>query len=199
MQLRLRTGTRLWRVHSVHRAAEAMNPTAHPDATRGGRFDSRDGSYAYLYLGNTQQAALAETLTRDLPLDGGPRLLPHRALVGHRLSEVEVSTGITVVSLHGAALTQLGQDTWLTKSDARDYELTRAWADAIRSWAPKAGGFSYRCRHDEDQIDHVLFTTPAITTHPRLTPTGTSIELDSPHGHTLVRGILAHYNAALSR
>ena len=189
----------MWRVHSVHRDAEAMNPTGRPDPVSGGRFDSLDGSYAYLYLGNSQRAALAEALTRDLPLEDEPRLVPHRVLHGRRLSEVEATRSIAVVSVHGPGLTQLGQDTWLTKCDARNYRLTREWAHAIRSWAPTTAGFTYRCRHDEDQLACVLFTPPTIAMHPRLAATGTHIDLDTAEGHTLVRGMLNLYNATLSR
>lgn len=196
---RLRRGTRLWRIHAAERDAIAMNPTPRPAAAAGGRFDSIDGSYAYCYLGASARAAIAETMTRDLPLDGAPRLVPRAALVRRQLSQVRLTTAIAVVTLHGPGLAQLGQDTWLTKSEARDYLLTRRWARTIRGWAPAGGGFASRCRHDEDEIAYVLFTDPEIATHPGLTATETTVALDTPTGHTLVRDVLAVYNATLAR
>lgn len=55
-------------MHSSRRAAHALNPTAQPDELAGGRFDSLDGSCAYLYLADSPEGAIAETICRDLPL-----------------------------------------------------------------------------------------------------------------------------------
>jgi len=195
----IRRGTRLWRVHAAHRAATTMNSTPHPHASSGGRFDSLDGSCAYLYAGGSIQAAVAETLTRDLPLDGTPRLLPRSALAHRRLSELQVNRALRLVALHGPGLAAVGQDTWLTKCEARDYPLTRRWAAAIRRWAPQAVGFVYRCRHDEDEFAYVFFAPPDVSECPFLSATGTRVDLDTPVGHLLVRAVLTRYHATLAR
>ena len=192
-------GSLLWRVHPADRAATSMNPTPRPTALRGGRFDSLDGSYAYLYAGRDERAALAETICRDLPLDGRPRLLPRAGLTARVLSQLRVTGSILLVRMHGSALAQLGQDTWVTKSDARDYVSTRLWAAAVRSWAPQCAGFGYRCRHDEDRQACVLFTAPEVTDHPKLEETGLHLPLDEPMGLALSRQVLAEHNAALTR
>jgi hypothetical protein len=176
-----------------------MHAEARRQAPVGGRFDSPDGSYAYLYVGVDPQAAIAEVLCRDLPFDGTPRLLPRIALAGRMLSRIEVTTGIRVVRLHGADLTQVGQDLWLTKSEPYDYPMTQAWAAAILRWVPKAGGLEYRCRHDEDRRAWCLVTPPDVATHPRLRATGRPLALGSPLGVVAVRAVLARHNAALSR
>ncbi|MDP9318320.1 MAG: RES family NAD+ phosphorylase [Actinomycetota bacterium] len=176
-----------------------MNPTARPCGDSGGRFDSLDGSYGYLYVGSDPDAAIAEAICRDLPFDGHPRIVPHRALVGLALTRIEVTTGMLVVSLHGADLAQVGQDLWLTKSDPDDYPVTRAWAAAILGWAPRAAGLVYRCRHDEDRIAWCLTCPPDVVAHPRLRVLARPLPLGSPLGLVAVRGVLARHNAALSR
>ncbi|MDP9398230.1 MAG: RES family NAD+ phosphorylase [Actinomycetota bacterium] len=177
-----------------------MNPTPAPSALRGGRFDSLDGSYAYLYVGEGPDAAIAETLCRDLPFAGSARIVPRRRIEGRMLTQLEVTRGLPVVSLHGPDLTQVGQDLWLTKSEPVDYDMTRAWAAAIRGWVPEAGGFVYRCRHDEDLQAWVLFTAPGVAVHPALAevPEG-SLPLDNGAGLVEVRRVLARHHATLAR
>nr|WP_271212057.1 RES domain-containing protein [Rhodococcus wratislaviensis]GLK38392.1 hypothetical protein GCM10017611_52590 [Rhodococcus wratislaviensis] len=66
-----------------HRAPHALNPTAQPDELAGGRFDSRDVSHAYLYLADSPDGAIAETICRDLPLDPSiARIVPASAVTG---------------------------------------------------------------------------------------------------------------------
>jgi len=80
--------TSLWRIHSATRGAAELNPTARPRVRVGGRFDSLDGSYAYLYVGDIPAAAVAETLCRNLPVDQSPRLIPRAKIAGRVLSEL---------------------------------------------------------------------------------------------------------------
>lgn len=196
----LAAGQRVFRVHHVRHLANAMNATPQPVLGSGGRFDCLNGSYAYTYLGGSTGAAIAETLCRDLPLDGSPRLIPASAIHALVLTELTVTAPLRTLQLHGPGLSQVGQDTWLTKSLPRDYILTRHWAQTIRSWAPKAGGFAYRCRTDEDEMAWVLFTGPGVATHPALDPVPErSVPLDSPAGRILLRTALRTYNAVLSR
>jgi hypothetical protein len=116
------------------------------------------------------------------------------------LTELAITAPLQVLSLHGAALTAVGQDTWLTKCLPRDYLLTRQWAAAIRTWEPQAEGFAHRCRHDEDELAWVLFTSPRTVTHPGLAVIpGQSYPLDEPLGQTILRSVLNKYNATLTR
>jgi len=195
----LMPGAELWRIHSTDRTATAMNPRAQPTARRGGRFDSLTGDYAYLYLGDSPEAAIAETLCRDLPLPGpGARLVPAAKLAGRVLSRVRVTAPIPLVTAHGGpALSQLGQDTWLNKCEPNKYVLTRRWAAAIAGWAPEAAGLAYRCRHDEDSLAWMLSTAPNRLEHPSLAVGGVRIALDEPLGRSLVRLVLTQFNAGL--
>jgi hypothetical protein len=194
----LPAGTLAWRIHRASYAATSFNPTAHPSELSGGRFDSLDGSFAYLYLGDSPEAAVAETLCRELPFDGRARLVPRNRLTGLVLSQIQVVDDLPVVLLHGAHLTQVGQDLWLTKSEARDYVLTRRWAVAIRAWAPSAVGFAYRCRHDEDRSAWVLFSDGAADPGASLrAQPSVDVALESSAGHWLVEAVLHAHNAAL--
>lgn len=197
----LAAGQRCYRVHATRNAADTFNATPQPTALSGGRFDSLDGSYAHLYVADTAGGAIAETLCRDLPFDGSPREIPRPLLRGLRLSEVEVAADLDVVLLHGAALNQVGQDLWLTKSEARDYELTRQWAAAIRAWVPDCRGFEYRARHNEDLISWVLFKNSSVTKSAVSVPAvpGLGVDLDSGAGELLVGDVLQAYNATLGR
>ncbi|MFZ2177301.1 MAG: RES family NAD+ phosphorylase [Rhodococcus sp. (in: high G+C Gram-positive bacteria)] len=166
----LTAGTVVWRVHSSHRAPHTPNPTAQPDELAGGRFDSLDGSYAYLYIADTPDGAIAETICRDLPLDPTiARIVPSSAVAGRTLTALTVTRSLTTAALHGPHLAAVGQDLWLTKCEARHYVTTRRWAHAIRAADPDLDGLAYRPRHNEDTLAWILTTDPAITPHPDLT------------------------------
>ncbi|WP_009479878.1 RES domain-containing protein [Rhodococcus sp. JVH1] len=63
-------GTELWRIRHGTYAANAVNPTAQSTVPGGARFDSLTGDYAYTYLGDPPEAAVAETLCRDVAVTG---------------------------------------------------------------------------------------------------------------------------------
>lgn len=102
-------GTLLYRVHHEAHAANELNPTI-PGRYGGGRFDSHDGSYSYLYASTAPEGAIAERLMRLLKFGTGPRLLPELSVSGLILSELRVETPIPVLSLVGADAAQVGQD-----------------------------------------------------------------------------------------
>lgn len=194
----LSRGTELWRIHSARYAAHLVNRTPQPTVPGGARFDSLTGDYAYTYLGDSPEAAVAETLCRDLAVTGSPRLVPRARIAGRVLSRLTVTTDVTVIALHGPHLSAVGQDTWLAKSDPADYLHTRTWVRALFAAAPAAAGLVYRCRHNEDQFAWMLTTDPANPSHPALEIVGASLDLHSPAGLVLVERILAHYNATLA-
>ena len=197
----LPAGTRLHRVHGPH-PADGFNWTAQPSIRSGGRFDSLDGSYGYTYLGEVPDAAIAETLTRDLPLDGWARQVPRHRLGSRTLTTVVTNRDLPVLALHGAALTHVGSPLDLTKSATGEYLTTRAWAHALRTWLPEVAGFRYRCRHDEDLFADVLFDDGPTARHARargaLDALDDSTALDGPTGQHLVRAVLRAHNATLS-
>lgn len=192
---KLASGTRLFRMHSDEFDSLTFNPTVASHPLRGGRFDSDDGAYSYLYAGEDFETVIAEALVRDLPSGPiPPRLIPRVQLARKVLSELVLGQSLQVVSLIGADLGHVGQDAWLTKCAASDYALTRRWAAAIRAWAPKAAGFVWRSYRDEERDAYVLFGDRV--------PRGalghvSSIAADSGRGLLLVKRVLQAHNAGV--
>lgn len=160
-------GSTLWRVHSDRFNGGALNPTPQPapaagSPVTGGRFDSLDGSYAYLYASENERGAFAESFARDLDYTrSGARPLPYALVHGKNISSVNVLRDIDVVVAYGAGAQQLGQDTWLTTCDEDDYPLCRQWAAAVRLWAPAADGLVWKSRSDPAEEVFVLWGDPA--------------------------------------
>ncbi len=184
----LPAGTSAFRIHTAERDPVALNHAARPSRISGGRFDSDDGNYGYIYVGDSPSTAIAETLCRDLPLTGRARLVPWTQVARRALTRMTVVRDVTVLRLHGPALTQVGAPLALTKCGAQEYETTRAWAKALRRWVPQAEGFAYRPRHDEDGLTWVLFVEVLeIADEP--------VPLTEPEVLRVVRDVLHAHNA----
>lgn len=184
----LPAGTSVFRIHSTERAPDALNHTAQPSRLSGGHFDSDDGSYGYIYLGDSPATAIAETLCRDLPLTGQARLVPWTRVIRRALTRLTVVRDVSVLALHGPAWTQVGAPLSLTKCGAGEYETTRRWAKALRRWVPQAEGFAYRPRHDEDGLTWVLFVDA-------LEVADEPVPLTQPEALRVVRDVLHAHNA----
>jgi len=190
-------GSALYRVHSSRFGSTAFNPTKADDPRKGGRFDSDDGSYAYLYAGEDFDTAIAEVLIRDMPSGPSPpRLIPRARILGLVLSELGVTHPLSLVSLHGADLGQVGQDAWLTKCSSEHYAETRRWVAAIRTWVRDAQGLVWRSFRDEDRFSYVVFADriAAGTLVER-----SSIAADRGTGRLLVERVLQRHNVVLDR
>ena len=184
----LKAGTTVFRIHRLGRDPVALNWTVRPDRISGGRFDSLDGSYGYVYVGDSAATAIAETLCRDLPLEGAARLVPWTRIAQRALSRLTVAGDLRVLSLRGPALTQVGAPLALTKCGADAYETTRAWALALRRWVPRAQGFAYRPRHDEDGLTWVAFEEALVASDD-------PVPLTEPGMLRVVRDVLHAHNA----
>lgn len=192
----LSPGTALYRVHSSFFGSTSFNPTKADDPLKGGRFDSNDGSYAYLYAGQDFNTAIAEVLIRDMPTGPfPPRIFQRARILGLVLSELGVEQPLSLVSLHGADLGQVGQDAWLTKCGSEKYPETRRWVAAIRSWLPEAQGMVWRSFRDEDRFSYVLF---ADRIAPDTLVERSSIPADSGSGRLLLEEVLQRHNVALA-
>ena len=203
----LSAGTVLFRVHQKRFPSDAFNPTSSHRYYGGGRFDATDDDpYPYLYAGSTVDAAVAETLLRDLsPDDTGVRQLPWRKVSGRRISAIEVTADLELVSLQtGTDLGAVSQDTWLTMCDPRDYAQSRHWAHWIRSYAKSAGGYIWLSRREPGTAAYVLFGdrfSPSVitaTAHPDV-PAADEADFDTPVGRRALRNRLTRYNVGLSR
>jgi hypothetical protein len=203
----LRAGTVLFRVHQKRFGADAFNPVPSHRYYGGGRFDATDDdTYPYLYAGETVDVAVAETLLRDLsPNDTGTRQLPMARAAGRRISAVEVTADLELVSLRtGTDLGAVAQDTWLTTCDPRDYPQSRHWAHWIRIHATSAAGYVWLSRREPGTSAYVLFGdrvpsgTMATSADPSVPP-GDEADFDAPRGRRALRNRLARYNVALAR
>jgi len=191
-------GTSVWRIHGATRCAADLNPTPRPRVRAGGRFDSLDGTYSYLYLGDSPAAAVAETLCRNLPVDQSPRLIPRVQIAGRVLSELHTTRTVRVVDLTGTGATRINAGVWLTKCDPSGYLHTRRWAAAILAANPGIDGVQYRPRHDENTLAWMLAGSPGTPSHPAVAAVGGVIALDSADGHYLLGALLTAHNAALA-
>lgn len=191
-------GTSVWRIHGATRGAADLNPTPRPRVRAGGRFDSLDGTYSYLYIGDSPAAAVAETLCRNLPVDQSPRLIPRAQITGRVLSELHTTRTVRVVDLTGTGATRINAGVWLTKCDPSGYLHTRRWAAAILAANPGIDGVQYRPRHDENTLAWMLTGSPGTPRHPAVAAVGGVIALDSADGHYLLGTLLTAHNAALA-
>ncbi len=157
----------LWRAHSESHWATAFNATPRPRLPAGapvpgGRFDSADGSYSYIYLARSAGGALAESFARHLDYTrAGPRPLLLAKVAGKKISSVVVKRDLRVVVAYGAGAEQLGQDMWLTTCDEDNYSLAREWAVAVRRWEPGADGLVWKSRRDPAEEVFVLWGDPS--------------------------------------
>ncbi|GAB2656638.1 RES family NAD+ phosphorylase [Prescottella soli] len=190
--------TSVWRIHSDTRGAADLNPTPRPRARLGGRFDSLDGSYSYLYAGDSPAAAVAETLCRSLPIDQSPRLIPRVQIRGRVLSELRTTRSVRVADLTGTGAARINAGVWLTKCDPSGYLHARRWAAAILAANPGIDGLQYRPRHDENNLAWMLADSPATRAHPAVAAVGGVVPLDSADGHYLLGALLTAHNAALA-
>lgn len=128
----LPAGTRLWRIHSIARSAEAF-VCGPPSAHAGGRFDAVAATYGHLYAADSFEGAVAETLVRRLPLvDDGERLLPFARVAGRSVSVLEMCRELRVVILHGAAAAAVGQGlSYVLYSDLAEGALEPVWSTRI--------------------------------------------------------------------
>jgi hypothetical protein len=191
----LPAGTLLWRIHpDKYGPADFSGVLADPHFG-GGRFDATpDAAYGYLYAALADHAAAAETLLRDLafPPDR-PRILPRRLLSGRRLSQVETTSDLTLLSLVTEPdLAAVRQDHWLIHSRAKDYAFTRRWAHWLREQAPWAQGMIWSTRRDLGELSMLLFRDrcPGDV----LAATGVpSLALDGEAGAGRLNAMLAAY------
>ncbi|WP_157248213.1 RES family NAD+ phosphorylase [Nonomuraea typhae] len=189
-------GTPLWRVHSRKRPCEQFVDRLPRPGLAGGRFDgTAEDRYQHVYLAYEQSTALAEFLLRSVGFDGvGLRQLPHVTVTGKRLSLLETTREIALITLSSTpALAAVAQDEWLIQAQPLDYPRTRRWAHWLRAIDEDAAGLEWISRRNLPHRCLVLFRDrcgPAP-----LTPTPLHVDLDSESGLTWLNVILRPYRA----
>jgi RES domain len=117
---------RLYRVFTNTRPPTEFNPGIGA-ATRFGFFGKP--VVPIMYAADTEEAAIAETLLHDIPVEGGNLLWDNYSRKA--LALLEVTSELRLAVLHGMKLRQLGvgpQD--VTSSPASSYPETVKWAEA---------------------------------------------------------------------
>jgi RES domain len=189
-------GTTLWRVHHMKYGPADFNKEAADRHFGGGRFDATDDAvYPFLYGALADTTAVAETLLRDLAFPAvRKRTLPRKSLSGRRLSSIETTTELHLVSLiSGKDLAAVKQDTWLIHSEAKDYAFTRRWAHWLRDQAPWAQGFVWNTRRELGELAAVLFGDRCSPGALRaIRPPG--LELDDAAGASQLNAMLGAYD-----
>lgn len=123
-------GTILFRCHSAAFRAGETNP----GPKGAGRFNFfGTPAEPVLYLAETPETALCETLLRYTP-SGSPTRLPAAAYRGRVLSEVRIERELTFALFHSEGLRRFGlQANQLTDTPPVNYAQTRKWAAAAHS------------------------------------------------------------------
>lgn len=147
----LHAGSTLSRVHTNVRGPQAFNP-----GPRGGARFSFFGEppVPVLYAAETDEAAVAETLLREVPVAGG-QLTPddYKRTV---LSRVTTGRDLRLAAFFGMGLRTLGViATQLTDTPATNYPQTRKWAEAAHT----AGfdGVAWMSKRNNSDQAYMLF------------------------------------------
>ncbi len=144
-------GHLLYRVLSATRTATDFNP-GFGSPTRFGFFGKP--VVPVLYAADTEDAAIAETLLHDVPIEGGT--LPYDQYATKVLVRLEVTRRLRVAVLHGTGLRRLKVTAAdLTASPASSYGSTVRWAQAAHDIG--LDGLVWMSRQCNDAKAYVFF------------------------------------------
>ena len=124
-----------------------LNPSSYDsalyfDRSGMGRYDGLCQSYGILYVAEAVEGAFIESFGRS----HGAKGVAEADLRNRNLFELESDRQLTLVNLWGSGLVKIGADARITSGS--DYELSRAWAEAIYLHPSKVDGIRYYSRHD---------------------------------------------------
>jgi hypothetical protein len=144
----LPAGHLLYRVLSATRTATEFNP-GFGSPTRFGFFGKP--TVPIMYAADTEDAAIAETLLHDIPVEGG--LLPYDQYASKVL---ELTRSLRLGVLHGTGLRRLKVTAAeLTSSPASSYRSTVRWAEAAHDVG--LDGLVWMSRQCNDTKAYVFF------------------------------------------
>jgi hypothetical protein len=143
----------LVRVHGLARHPVFFSPGAGKAPV--GRFDSPSGAFGVLYLAQSFEGAVAETVLRNPQR----RLVDFAEIASRAVSVLGISRAVRLVALRGAGLQALGTDNAVSTGP---YGPSGAWADALHGHPDLPDGIGYASRHDPDQLCIALFSRPDI-------------------------------------
>lgn len=146
----LRAGTRLYRVHDNAFTVAQFNPGV-GGPSRFAFFG--DPVVPVLYTAMSEEAAVAETLLRDVPATGG--VLSHGDYARRVMGRLTVQRDLRLAALHGLGLRRLG----VTDTDVVDVHGPGVYAQTVH-WARAAHAAGYdglewmssRCNNTQAQV-----------------------------------------------
>lgn len=138
------SGARLLRIHR-----SKLGPLFF-GSTGVNRFDDPAKSYGVCYLSTTLEGAFAETCLRSV----GARFVALTFLEARSFSEIEATTPLRLVSLHGPGLAQIGATSAVTSGP---HVVAQQWSRAIHNHPTAPDGIAYRSNHDNGEICVALF------------------------------------------
>ncbi len=126
----LPAGTTLFRSHWKTLPATRFIQYKKPGTTRFGPFTGAAGTtLGVLYVGQTDEAAVCESVLHHIPASGG--VVGRSDYEDRILTELTIDREVKLASFLGKGLRHLGVDAHeLTGPEADDYSLTVKWAEA---------------------------------------------------------------------
>ncbi|TVP56829.1 MAG: RES domain-containing protein [Gemmatimonadales bacterium] len=149
------------RVYHRDYRPESFNPGVRTEPL--GRFhffdDERGRRVPVLYTAEGEDAAISETVFRDLPVGSRePAVVPESLLAFYGLVRLRARRDLALVELHGHGLRRLGlRPGSLTGTGPEGYPRTVEWARALHGALPEADGLVWMSRQFNSERAIMLF------------------------------------------
>jgi hypothetical protein len=147
-------GAEFFRCHRTKDDPVFFGPA--PGADPRFRFDAPGGEFRVLYLGLTPDAAIVETLCRNV----ARRTVDLVDLELRSLAKVTSAATLRLVKCHGDGLAQLGTTAALATGP---YTASRRWALELWRHPDQPDGLLYASRHNPDFLCIACFNRPHAT------------------------------------
>lgn len=155
---KIAAGTALHRVHPDLYSGVEFNPWEHSDARFSTIRDSAGTVIPVIYVAETFDAALMETVFHDIPYQQDDKFLDKSKLDGLVHTEVVTTQEILVADLTTKGLRKLGVNPVdLVTSEKDHYPFSRAVAESIIQNNPSIQGLRWMSRQDNTAEAYVLF------------------------------------------
>ena len=155
--LTVEVGVSFWRVHPSQFPAQAYNPGPTPAQVRGRFSFFGQPTVPVLYAAQSREAAVGETIIRDVPARGG--FVEQQNVVGLTLSRLHCQSPQRLLDLRGDGLrrVRMAADE-LTRTPPSKYASTVAWAEA--AYTAGLDGIAWMTRHHDSSMACVFFGRP---------------------------------------
>ncbi len=159
-------GSSFVRVYDHEFSSTSFNPgdpdhPLDPDSPAGRfhHFEASEGEVVpVLYGASEQDAAIAEVIFREVPIDGPNRSVPSSVLAGYSMVRLSPKRPLRLVRLYGHGLRRLRvRARNLTDTESSEYPKTLRWAQALHVHDDTIDGLSWMARQFNNAFALVLF------------------------------------------